>query len=190
MARHATPGMQGFFRELGVFALKVLFWGVVVFGGVVVLTKGIHWLATPPSTTESAVPTTSLVAGTSQTAATTTSTTPTASTGDSTTTSTTSTTTTTSLRDPADILVQVLNSTTRNLVAAGLTETLAGAGYQTVDADNYSHALDQSTVWYAPGYGGEAQAIADSYVPDAVVQESPGPLDVDILVVIGASYEG
>lgn len=186
MAKHASPGMQGFFRELGVFALKAVFWGIVVFGGVILLTKGIGWLATPASTTQAAVSTTSMVAGTSQTATTTTST-------QATTTSPTSTSTTTTtdpVRDPADILVQVLNSTSRNKIAAGLTDVLASAGYQTIDADNYSHALDQSMVWYAPGYEREAQVIAGLFIPDAAVQESPGPLEVDILVVIGASYEG
>jgi hypothetical protein len=180
--------MEGFLRELGMFTLKVIFWGAIVFGGVVLLTKGIGWLATPSSTTEAAVSTTSLVAGTSGTASTTLSIVTT--TVASSTSSTGSTTTTAPARPPEDIAVQVLNSTNRDKIAASLTDVLATAGYQTVDADNYSHVLDQSTVWYAPGFEREAQVIADSYIPDAVVQESPGPLDVDILVVIGASYQG
>ena len=171
------------------FTLKVLFWGVVVFGGVILLTKGIGWLAMSPTTTGAAtVSTTSLVAGASGTA-------PTTSTAPPTTVSTTvpttlPTTTTEAIRAPADITVQVLNSTTRSKIAAALTDVLASDGYQTIDADNYSHALDQSTVWYAPGFEGEAQVVADAYIPDAVVEESPGPLEVDILVVIGASYQG
>jgi hypothetical protein len=170
------------------FTLKVLFWAVIVFGGVVVLTKGIGWLATSPTTTgAAAVSTTSLVAGATGTA-------PTTSTASTTTTSSTtsavaSTTTTEPVRAPEDIRVQVLNSTTRAKIAAALTDVLASAGYQTIDADNYSHALDQSTVWYAPGFESEARVIVDAYIPDAVVQESPGPLEVDILVVIGASYQ-
>ena len=190
MARHAAPGVSGFLKELGMFTLKVLFWGVVVFGGVILLTKGIGWLATSPTTTGAAtVSTTSLVAGASGTA-------PTTSTAPPTTVSTTvtttlpTTTTTEAIRAPADITVQVLNSTTRSKIAAALTDVLASDGYQTIDADNYSHALDQSTVWYAPGFEGEAQVVADAYIPDAVVEESPGPLEVDILVVIGASYQG
>ena len=171
------------------FTLKVLFWGVVVFGGVILLTKGIGWLATSPTTTgAAAVSTTSLVAGASGTAPTTSTAPPT--TVSTTVTTTLPTTTTEAIRAPADITVQVLNSTTRSKIAAALTDVLASDGYQTIDADNYSHALDQSTVWYAPGFEGEAQVVADAYIPDAVVEESPGPLEVDILVVIGASYQG
>ena len=189
MARHAAPGVSGLLKDLGWFTLKVLFWGVVVFGGVVLLTKGIGWLATPSTTTDAeVVSTTSLVAGATGTA-------PTTSTAPPTTVSTTvattaPTTTTEAVRAPADITVQVLNSTTRSKIAAAVTDVLASDGYQTIDADNYSHALDQSTVWYAPGFESEAQVMADAYIPDAVVQESPGPLEVDILVVIGASYQG
>jgi len=171
-----------------VFSLKVLFWAVIVFGGVVLLTKGIGWLATP-STTAGEVSTTSLVSGVTGTA-TTTSTAPTTTTAATTTAATAASTTTTEpVRAPADITVQVLNSTTRDKIAAALTDVLASAGYQTIDADNYSHALDQSTVWYTPGFESEARVIADAYIPDAVVQESPGPLEVDIVVVIGASYQ-
>ncbi|MDR9449816.1 MAG: hypothetical protein RI637_01250 [Acidimicrobiia bacterium] len=32
--RHAAPGYGGFFRELGIFTLKVVFWGAIVFGAV------------------------------------------------------------------------------------------------------------------------------------------------------------
>ncbi|MFZ0494052.1 MAG: LytR C-terminal domain-containing protein [Acidimicrobiia bacterium] len=188
MARHAAPGVSGFLRELGMFTAKVLFWAVIVFGGVVLLTKGIGWLATSSTTTgAAAVSTTSLVAGASGTAPTTTVPTTTALTTTAATAA--STTTTEPVRAPADITVQVLNSTTRDQIAAALTDVLVSAGYQTIDADNYSHALDQSTVWYAPGFESEARVIANAYIPDAVVQESPGPLDVDIVVVIGASYQ-
>jgi cytoskeletal protein RodZ len=188
VGRHASPGKGRFFRELGVFTLKVLFWGVIVFGGVLLLQKAIDWFASPTTTTIAAVETTS----TTQAVDTTTSapsTTVEATTVTTPATTTTAPVTTTTLRAPADISVQVLNSTTRSGIAASLTDQLVAAGFQTIDADNYSHALDQSQVWYAKGYEAEARALAAEYIPDAAVDESPGPLDVDILVVIGDSYQ-
>jgi hypothetical protein len=188
MGRHAAPGMGGFFRELGVFALKVAVWGVIVFGGVVLIPKAIGFFTTTTTqpATSSTNPTVASATGTTATATTA----PATSTVPTTTSTLATTTTTAPVRNPGDVHVQVLNSTSRNGLAAGLSETLAAAGYQMSDSDNYGQALDETYVWYAPGFVREADMLAAEYVPGAVVEASPSPLDVDVLVVIGASYQG
>jgi len=176
MARHAAPGLGGFFRELGVFALKVLFWGVVVFGAVLLIPKVFGGSST---TTTATVAATSSLATTSTTATTVAVLTTTA--------PSTAPTTTAALRNPAQVRVQVLNSTERDGIAAALSEVLAGKGYVMTESANYAEALDTSRVWYSAGFAEEARVLA-AEIPDAEVEPAPTALDVDILVVIGASY--
>lgn len=113
----------------------------------------------------------------------------------STTSSTTSSTTTTSttvpdLRDPGEITVKVLNSTTTKGLAAGLSSDLAAAGYQMEPQDNYRPTLEETLVYYAPGYQGEAFALAE-FVPGATVAVNPAAApSVDLLVILGTSYSG
>jgi len=183
MGRHAASGLGGFFRELGVFTLKVVFWGVIVFGGVLLIQRLLGEGSTTTSTTAAPVVTTAAsveVTTTVQLSAPTT--------GQPVTIA--SSTTTTSVRDPSEVQVQVVNSTDRNGLAASLSETLATRGYEMAESGNYSQALDTTHVWYSSGFAREAAVLASGFVPDAIVEEAPDPLDVDILVVIGASYEG
>ncbi|NIA25714.1 MAG: hypothetical protein GWP04_09115 [Gammaproteobacteria bacterium] len=84
----------------------------------------------------------------------------------------------------------MVNSTDRNGLAASLSETLATHGYEMAESDNYSQALDTTHVWYSSGFDREAAVLASDFVPDAIVEEAPDLLDVDILVVIGASFKG
>ncbi len=190
--RHAAPGEERFLRELGFFALKVVIWGVIVFGAVLLIPK-VSGLFSSPEPQASSV-TTEVAAVTSTAPVTTAARVPSPSTtvpGPSTTSTTDSTsTTTTTLRPPATLTVQVLNSTDRDGLAAALTDKLAALGYQMVEADNYPDPLDISRVWYREGLQAEAGKIAEQAVPDASVEQYAGSLDVDILVVLGASYEG
>lgn len=189
MGRHAAPGMGGFFRELGIFALKVALWGVVVFGGVLLLPKAVGFFTT--TTTEPATASTSpTVASATGTATTTTVSTLTTVSPTTTTTEAPTTTTTAPVHDPSEVHVQVLNSTKRNGLAAGLASTLAEGGYLMADSANYGQALDDSHVWYAPGFEREAEILAAGYVPGAIVETAQSAMDVDILVVLGASYQG
>ncbi|NOY54664.1 MAG: LytR C-terminal domain-containing protein [Actinobacteria bacterium] len=165
------------------FSLKVLFWGVVVFGGVLLIPK---LLGGSTSTSTAAV-----LAEVTTTAPTTTAlitTVPT--TTAPTTTAAVLATTTIAVRDPSEVQVQVVNSTDRNGLAASLSEALATRGYEMADSDNYSQTLDTTHVWYSSGFDREAAVLASGFVPGAIVEEAPEPLDVDILVVIGASYKG
>lgn len=187
--RHAAPGEERFLRELGFFALKVVIWGVIVFGAVVLIPK-IPGLFSAPESQASSV--TTKVAAATGTAAVTTTTTVASTTSVATTASSTTApaSTTTTLQPPATLTVQVLNSTERNGLAAALTDKLAGLGYRTVEPDNYPDPLDISRVWYREGLQGEAGRLAEQAVPDASVEQYAGSLDVDILVVLGASYQG
>jgi hypothetical protein len=96
------------------------------------------------------------------------------------------------LRDPSEIRVIVLNSVGIAGLAAGVTEELDVLGYQTADPDNYSPPLDRSRIWYREGYGADALELG-SVIEDALIQfdeavSSYG--DVDIVIVLGSSYEG
>ena len=107
-----------------------------------------------------------------------------------TTTEATTTTTVPPVRDPSEVTVLVLNSTTRGGLAAGVTSDLAALGYQMLEQDNYRPALDVSAVWFAPGLSREADILAEQ-IPDALVEPFAGD-DVlaDIVVVLGASFSG
>lgn len=195
--RHASPEMGPFLKDLGVFVVKVVFWGAVVFGAVLLLPKVMDWFSTSPSTTAAAqvgggttVTTATTVLGTTVTSAPSTTKPPTPTTTKATSTTKAQTTTTAAPLPPDRLLVQVLNSTSKDGIAASLSTRLSDAGYQTVEAANYQPALDTSHIWYAPGLDREAAQLAAKFVPDAVVEEATVPQDVDILIVLGSSYGG
>ncbi len=193
--RHAAPGYSRFLRELGIFLVKVLFWGALIFGLVVLvqsLIGGDDDAAATTSTTRSTtttVATTTTASTTTTTRATTTTTTATTTTQAPTTTETT-TTTVPPVRNPQDITLLVLNSTNRNGLAAGLTAFLAQFGYQLLEPTNYDTPLETSRVWYTEGYETEAIELALQAVPDAIVEPFEGITQANIVVVLGASFEG
>lgn len=182
MPRHAAPGLGGFFRDLGVFTLKVLFWGVIVFGGVVLIPRIIERSPDTTTTTFVAVANTPATESTATTLPTTAGETSVTTNPDL-----PATTTTTGPRSPNEVRLQVLNSTDRDGLAAALSQTLSAKGYDVAESDNYAEPLDTSRIWYAPGFDQEAQVLAVE-VPDAIVEPAADTLVVDILVVIGASY--
>lgn len=110
-----------------------------------------------------------------------------------TTTTPVATTTTTAVpaeRNPGEITVKVLNSTTISGLAAGITADLAGLGYQMEEQDNYRPTLEESFVYYAPGFQAEAFTLAE-LVPGATVAANPAAVaSADLLVILGTSYSG
>ncbi len=103
----------------------------------------------------------------------------------------TTTTTVVAVRPPSAVTVLVLNSTGRAGVAGSLTTTLGNAGYQTLQASNYEPLLDQSRVWYLGDFAPEAAELGADWVSDAIIEPYEGPdLGADIVVVLGASYDG
>jgi len=82
------------------------------------------------------------------------------------------------------VAVRVLNATGRSGAAAGAADTLSGAGWSDVSADNYTgDSLNASVVWYqSEDLADEAQAVADLLgIPASqvtLVPELRGPLSV------------
>lgn len=188
--RHAAPGYSGFYRELGIFAMKVVFWGAIVFGAVL-LFQAIFSSDDDPATTTTAAVSSSTTAATSVTTETTTTTTaPVTTTTAATTTTTQATTTTLGGRDPSEITVLVLNSTPRGGIAAALSETLSEAGYQTLEPENWETPFTVSRVWYVAGFETEGAVIARYVSSDAIVELFQGVTQADIIIVLGASYGG
>ena len=206
--RHAAEGMGDFVRGLTLFILKWFLFGAVVFLIIwAVIVKVPEWFPSEEAGTTQSVavqaPTTTLERSvvteppTTQTGRSTPSTAPATSptTLAPTTTQPPFPTTTTTTQpvsvdlSPAEITVRVLNSTTRGGLAATVTSNLAALGYRMLEQNNYTPALDTTTVFYVPGYDIMAADLA-AQLPGAVEVE-PNPSSTpsaDLLVVLGASY--
>ncbi len=190
--RHAAPGYGGFVRDLVIFLIKVVFWGAIVFGAVLlfqlIFSGDDPAITSTTSTTQSTTATTG--ASTAPTEQTTTTTTVPTTTTTETTTTTIATTTTLAGRDPSEVTVLVLNSTTRGGIAADLAETLADVGYQTLEPENWETPFTVSRIWFVAGFETEAGVIARYVSTDAIVELFQGVTQADIIIVLGASYGG
>ena len=83
----------------------------------------------------------------------------------------------------------VLNSIGTTGLARRVTDRLSELGYNTLTPDNYEPRLEQSLIWYKPGFGPDAQDLAANF-PDAVTEFNPDEQpEADIVVLLGASYE-
>lgn len=180
--RHVSSRSPAFARDLAVMLVGIFIVGVVVFGGLYVFTRLGDDGQGPVVPLSSTTTTSTEVAGTVLSTTTTT--------VQATTTVPSSTTAAIVVRDPSEVRVLVLNSVGRSGIAAGLTQQLAERGYQTAEPDNYQPLLDQSRVWYRPGFGAEALEVA-AFVPDALIELNPDEeTQADVVVVLGASFEG
>lgn len=182
--RHVASGSSAFVRDLVVMGVGIVIVGVLLYGGLSLLAS------IGDDSTEvagsSVTTTTAIDSATSTTDAPTTTTTEVTST-----TTTEPTTTVPTAREPAEVTVLVLNSTGRSGIAGALTQQFSDAGYQVLEADNYEEPLEQSRVWHEPDFALEAVEIKDLAVPDALTGVYEGPdLGADIVVVLGATYEG
>ena len=182
--RHASDNQMPFLRDLSIMGLVILVVALIVFGGISFLVNVFGDdtpIAADTSTTTTQQSTTS--SSTSTTTSSTTTTQPT----------TTTTSTVTTIRPNADVRVLVLNSTSTSGLAARFTQRLSDLGYDMLEPDNHSEALEQSRVWYRTGFGAEALELA-AQVPDAKTERlGEGALEsvieADIVVVLGASFE-
>lgn len=186
--KHTAHDRRRLYREMLSLTLLLIVFGVVLIGGAVVVSG---WLesrdTTPVETTRDPNTTTSVLPVTVATTAPTTSTTTTLA---STTTTEALTTPTTPppVVEPANITVIVLNSTDTKGMAGRLTNQLADLGYQMLEPDNFTPALEFSRVWYVEGLEREAAQLAAA-IPDAIVEPFPdGESQSDITVVLGASF--
>lgn len=182
--RHAADH-GSFPRDLVITVVGIIVVAVLVFGGL--------WVFSSFFGGDDAVGTTSSLAGsttvtteepTPDTTASAPSTTPTTAAPAST------TTPTITVRAPQEVTVQVLNAVGTTGLAAEVTADLRAEGYRTVEPDDYEPLLDRSQVLFRDGYGPEAFELA-AFFPDAQVGMSPDvPDGVDIIVLLGSSYEG
>ncbi len=199
--RHAAPGLGPFFRELIVFVAKIALVAAVVAVAIVLLVNYLPragdddqlvplTVVTASPTTRGAAATT-LATATTRSAPTTTAPSPTTTAPSPTTTAPSPTTTTEAgPRDPSEVEVLVLNSTTRDFLAAAVSEDLAALGYVVLEPDNYRPTLATSRVWYAPGFAAEAFELG-AQVPDAQIEANPADDPAaDIVVVLGTSFQG
>lgn len=183
--KHVSSGPQtAFVRDSVIMAVGILI--------VAALTYGAIWIFQSIGSDDGPIAsgttaTTAAPATTSPTAATT------SSTAASTTTTSAPTTTTTApvveVRPPSEVRVLVLNSVGTPGLAGRVTESLAALGYDTLEADNYEPELEQSRIWYKPGFGPDAIDLAANF-PDALTELNPDVApEADIVVLLGASYE-
>ena len=184
--KHVATGSSAFIRDLVVMAVGIVIVGVLLYGGLSLFAGlGADDEADASGTTVTTAATTSPTSSSATTSTTAVSTTTT------TAASTTTTTEAVVVRDPSEVTVLVLNSTGRAGIAGSLTTAFGDAGYQTLQADNYEPTLDQSRVWYLGDFAPEAAEIQAQFVPDGAVEPYEGPdLGADIVVVLGAGYEG
>ncbi|MGH8875142.1 MAG: LytR C-terminal domain-containing protein [Acidimicrobiia bacterium] len=194
--RHASDDLGPFLRELlGMLAVIVAV-GVLVFGGIYLLSRldarGAEVDAGPTTSRSRVAASTVPSAGPAESAASRPGATATSppSIRAATTTSSATTTTTREVRPPGEVRVLVLNSIGQDGLASQVGAELAVLGYQTIEPANYQPRLDQTRVFYNDGFEGEAHQLAISF-PDALVEPSEEIFDTgaDIVVVLGSSYQ-
>lgn len=191
--RHARRSGIGFYKDVLFLVAGILIVGAIVFGGLSLWAGRNNG---PPSDSSS----TSATAADQTTTSTTSPTTsegPTSSTS-TTTTVPTSTTESTSppttlrpARQPSEVSVIVLNSTSATGLAAGLSDELAEIGYVVAEPSNYTPELADTMIFHADGFSLEALELADTAV-EGTVASDPALTDshgVDIVVVLGLSYQ-
>lgn len=191
--RHVRRSGLGFYRDVAFLVAGIVLVGALVFGGLswwagrdgdtstttqagestltttstTVLTTAVP-TTPPPSTTATSAPTTVAPATTAAPP-----------------------TTLRTARQPSEVRVIVLNSIGVVGLAGELSDQLAGLGYQMAEADNYTPELSDTMIFHADGFSLEALDLSDA-VPDGTVapdQELAEEWDVDIVVVIGRSYQ-
>lgn len=195
MGKHAAPGYGRFTRELSSFAFRLLVVAVAFFGAIFVLVTYVpDWLggddetaqpaveqststmtASTSSVLDSAIPTSSTTLPPAPTTATPATTTPT-------------TTTVTTERDPADIRVVVLNSTSTSGLAASASSALADLGYQMLEPSNWTPTLPGTQIQFSPGFALEAYTLAAEFPDGEVLQNPSADPPADIVVILGTSY--
>lgn len=191
--RHIRRTGIGFYRDLLFLVAGILIVGALIFGGLSLWAGNDDTDDTTTTTTSPVESTTVTTAPSGQTTSAAPVTTSTTTTSAPATTSTTSPPTTIrETRDPSEVRVQVLNSTSVAGLAAGLSDELATLGYQMVEADNYTPELSDTMIFHAEGFALEALELSDA-IPDGTVAPNPElttEQDVDIVVVLGLSYQG
>jgi LytR cell envelope-related transcriptional attenuator len=100
-------------------------------------------------------------------------------------------------RNPAEVVVLVLNASGVSGAAASESEALAAAGYQMAPAGNAPEGSDPATtlVYFAPEFQPDAGAVATAIgAPATAVQPMPpppfDPTGANVVVVLGTDVAG
>nr|WP_090339342.1 LCP family protein [Mycolicibacterium malmesburyense]CRL67588.1 cell envelope-related function transcriptional attenuator common domain-containing protein [Mycolicibacterium malmesburyense] len=88
--------------------------------------------------------------------------------------------------DPADITVQVSNSTGENGLAASAASELQTHGFNVTSPDDYPGPLDSTTVFFSPGNEEAAATVASSF-GNAKIERTSGMGDT-VRVVLGSDF--
>lgn len=180
--RHSGEG-GSFYRDLAIMVGGILGVGALVFFLLFLLARDSTSEITTTSSTTSTV-------GTTQPGETT-------STGD--TTSTTEGLTTSStvpVRPNDEVRVVVLNSVGIAGAAGRFTQTLADAGYQTLEAGDYRPQQNPTKIWFREGFSAEANSLAVFMLEESSTETQVEPLPdetlqpgADLIVVLGTGYQ-
>jgi len=87
---------------------------------------------------------------------------------------------------PADVTVQVSNSTGEDGLASTAADALKSHGFKITSPDDYPGPLEHTTVFYSPGNEEAAATVASSF-PDPTIERATGMGDV-VQVVLGHDY--
>jgi LCP family protein required for cell wall assembly len=94
---------------------------------------------------------------------------------------------------PEDVIVNVSNGSKKLLVGTRVSEGLAARGYRSFLLPDPADGLYQKTaIFYAPGKRAEAKALQTYFGNNSSVAERRAgqPTDGDLLVVVGADFDG
>lgn len=180
--RHSGEG-GNFYRDLAIMVGGILGVGALVFFLLFLLARDTTSETTTTSSTTSTVATTEPGE--------------TITTGDST--STTEETTTSSavpVRPNSEVRVVVLNSVGIAGAAGRVTQALADAGYQVLEAGDYRPLQNPTKIWFREGFSAEANALAVFMLEDSGTETQVEPLPdetlqpgADLIVVLGTGYQ-
>jgi hypothetical protein len=180
--RHSGEG-GSFYRDLAIMVGGILGVGALVFFLLFLLARDTTSQTT--TTTSTTTTTTTSVPG-----ETTTSNASTSSTQEQTTSSTVP------VRPNEEVRVVVLNSVGIAGAAGRFTQTLADAGYQTLEAGDYRPLQNPTKIWYREGFSAEANALAAFMLEDSGTQTQVEPLPdetvqpgADLIVVLGTGFQ-
>jgi hypothetical protein len=89
---------------------------------------------------------------------------------------------------PEDVVLQVLNGTDVDGLAAGAAEDLEAAGYQIDTIDNANQSYPVTTLFHHPRSEAAAVALQQEFFPDSRLEKGARDLEVDVSVILGADY--
>ncbi len=171
-----------FYRDLAIMVGGILGVGAIVFFVLFLIARDTTSETTTTSSTSS---TSSTIPGDTSTTESSTSST-----------EETTTTSTVPVRSNEEVRVGVLNSLGIAGIAGRFTQTLADAGYQTLEAGDYRPEQDPTKIWYRDGFSAEANALSAFMLEDSgtvtevevLPDESLEP-GADLIVVLGTGYQ-